>query len=266
MLAGLITIFGMIVCFGAVIIGIIFLGGDVMYFANAPSALLVIIPTFGALASTVPINLIGKIPAHFKVMLRKESTAEAQIERIVELANKQRSGGLLALEEEVITEPTMQYGVRMLVDGVNEDEIRSALEESIDSITTRHNEVIGMYEKAANYAPAFGMCATVVSLVNMLMNLNFEDADAVSGLGVNMSAALITTLYGSMLANIVFIPIAARLKLLHKREVFNKNLICTGLIAIQNGKSPTFINELLCEQLNNEKKKRVKGVKRGGGE
>jgi len=263
MITGLITILGMIICFAAIVVGIIVLEGDVMYFISLPSALLVIIPTFAALASTVPVTLIAKIPAHFKVMTRKEETAEAQIERIVELANKQRSGGLLALEEEVITEPTMQYGVRMLVDGVNEDEIRSALEESFDSITTRHNEVIGMYEKAANYAPAFGMCATVISLVNMLMNLNFEDADAAQGLGRNMSAALITTLYGSMLANIVFIPIASRLKLLHKREIFNKSLILTGLIAIQNGKSPTFINELLCEQLNKEKRKKVKIARRG---
>jgi len=263
MIMGFITILGMIICFAAIIVGIIVLDGELINFASLPSALLVIVPTFGALASTVPINLIAKIPAHFKVMTRKEETAEAQIERIVELANKQRSGGLLALEEEVITEPTMQYGVRMLVDGVNEDEIRAALEESLDSITTRHNEVIGMYEKAANYAPAFGMCATVVSLVNMLMGLDFEDQAAIGRLGGNMSAALITTLYGSMLANIVFIPIASRLKLLHKREIFNKNLILTGLIAIQNGKSPTFINELLCEQLNKEKQKKVKIAKRG---
>ena len=266
MLTGLVTILGMIICFAAIIVGIMFLGGNLINFASAPSALLVIIPTFGALMSTVPIQLLLKIPAHFRIMMRKEETPEAQIEKIVELANKQRSGGLLALEEEVISEPTMQYGVRMLVDGVNEEEIRNALEESLESITTRHNEVIGMYEKAANYAPAFGMCATVVSLVNMLMGLDFDDADAVSSLGVNMSAALITTLYGSMLANIVFIPIASRLKLLHKREIFNKSLICTGLIAIQNGKSPTFINDLLCEQLNKERRKKVKSVRRGGGE
>jgi chemotaxis protein MotA len=101
----------------------------------------------------------------------------------------------------------------------------------------------------------------------MLKNLDFEDADAVSGLGINMSAALITTLYGAMLANIVFIPMASRLKLLHKRELFNKTLICTGLMAIQHGNSPNFIYELLCEQLNAEKRKNVQNSKgRGGGE
>ena len=263
---GILSIFGMLVCFGAIIVGVFALGGELMNFVSVSSVLLVVAPTIGALMTTVPIGLILKIPAHFKVILRKEKRPEAIIEKIVELANKVRSGGILALEEEVIDEPTMQYGVRMLVDSVNENEIKSALEESLDSITARHNETVLMYEKGANYAPAFGMCATVVSLVNMLSDLNFDDKTAVSRLGVNMSAALITTLYGSMVANIIFIPIASRLKILHKREMFNKSLICTGIMAIQHGNNPTFINELLCEQLNKEKRKNVKNPKGRGGD
>jgi len=261
---GIIIIIGMLVCFGAIIIGIMILGGDVFYFANLPSVMLVVVPTFGALMTTVPLALIAKIPAHFKVLFRKEVSPEEHIEKLVELANKVRSGGILALEEEQLPEPTMQYGVRMIVDGVHEEEIRNALEESLESITTRHNEATAMYEKAASYAPAFGMCATVVSLVNMLMNLDFENQDAISGLGINKSAALITTLYGSMLANIIFIPLATRLKLLHKREIFYKSLICTGLLAIQRGSNPTFIYELLCEQLSQEKKKNVKNARGRG--
>ena len=263
---GFIAIFGIIVCFGAVVVGIVSLGGDIGYFINIPSVLLVVVPTFGALATTVPIGLIAKIPAHFGVIFRKEHKPEAIIERIVELANKVRAGGILALEEEVIDEPTMQYGVRMLVDSINEDEIKNALDESLESLTTRHNEAAVVYDKGANYAPAFGMCATVVSLVNMLMNLNFDDPTAVQGLGTNMSAALITTLYGSMLANIIFIPIASRLKILHKREMFNKGLICTGIMAIQHGNNSTFIYELLCEQLNKEKRKNVQNNKGKGGD
>jgi len=261
---GFLVIVGMIICFGAVVLGVILLKGAIMDIVDPPSVALVVIPTIGALMSTVPLQLLAKVPAHFKVMMRKEDPPEAQIEKIVDLANKVRSGGILALEEEQIPEPTMAYGVRMIVDGIQEEEIKNALDESLDSISTRHNEVILMYEKAANYAPAFGMCATVVALVNMLKGLDFEDADAVASLGINMSAALITTLYGAMLANIIFIPMASRLKLLHKREIFNKSLICTGLMAIQHGNSPTFINELLCEQLNNEKRKKVnvnKGAK-----
>jgi len=130
-------------------------------------------------------------------------------------------------------------------------------------MSIRHNEAIAMYEKGANFAPAFGMCATVISLVNMLGGLDFTDPEAVNKLGGNMSAALITTLYGSMLANIVFVPLAGRLKVLHKREVFNKTLICTGLLAIMNGSSAKFIREFLYEQLSKENKKNAN--KTGGG-
>jgi len=264
---GILAIVGMVICFGAVALGVILLRGNMIYILDAPSVALVILPTIGALMTTVPIAMIAKIPAHFKVILRKEEGPEVQIEKIVDLANKVRSGGILALEEEQIPEATMAYGVRMIVDGIQEEEIKNALDESLESLNQRHGEAVMMYEKAANYAPAFGMCATVVALVLMLMGLDFDDPEAIGKLGGNMSAALITTLYGAMAANILFIPLAARLKLLHKREVFSKNLICTGLMAIQHGNSPTFIQELLCEQLNAEKRKLVNtGRSKGGGD
>ena len=110
-------------------------------------------------------------------------------------------------------------------------------------------EAIDIYNKGAAFAPAFGMCATVVSLVNMLMGLDFTDPDAINNLGANMATALITTLYGSMLANIVFLPIAARLKLLHKKEIFCKTMVCNGLLSILNGDNPRVIKDYLVEQL-----------------
>jgi chemotaxis protein MotA len=99
------------------------------------------------------------------------------------------------------------------------------------------------------YAPAFGMCATVVALVNMLLGLDFEDPEAINNLGRNMATALITTLYGSAFANIVFLPISGRLKLLHKKEMFCKTMICNGLLSILNGDNPRVIKDYLVEQL-----------------
>jgi chemotaxis protein MotA len=196
-----------------------------------------------------------------KVIVRKEEKPEVYIEKIVELANKVRIDGMLALEGEQVQEPTMKFGVQMMVDGVQETEMSSSLMDSITSMSTRHAEATGMYEKAAAYAPAFGMCATVVSLVIMLNGLDFTDATAINRLGASMSAALITTFYGSLMANIIFLPLAARLKLLHKRELFCKTLICNGLMSIMHGTGPKFIREALYEQLNNEMRK--KGLKAG---
>jgi chemotaxis protein MotA len=254
----------MLVCVVAVVAGILSLGGDIMSFLNLPSVLLVLVPTLGSLVSTYPIELITKIPAHFKVILGNSYKPEEYIEQILDFSRISRKEGLLALENEKIDEPIMQYAVRLIVDGVSDERTKHSLEAHLDGISTRHAEVAGIYEKAAAYAPAFGMCATVVSLVNMLMGLDFSDPNAINNLGVNMSAALITTFYGSLFANIVFLPIAARLKLFHKREIFCKTMICDGILAILRGENTNLIAEFLYEQL--DKSARGKAKSKGGEE
>jgi len=239
----------MIVCFAAIVVGIIILGGDVAYFLNLPSVMLVIIPTIGAVAATFPTSVLAKVPAHFKALLGQEYKPNEYIDKIVSLAEKARKEGLLAFEKEQVEDQLMQYALRMMVDGLDKFSVKFALEDCINGIKERHNEAVAVYDRAAAYAPAFGMCATVVSLVNMLMGLDFEDPNAINNLGINMSAALITTLYGSMLANIVFLPISGRLKLLHKKEIFCKTMVCNGLLSILNGDNPRVIKDYLVEQL-----------------
>ena len=246
---GLTSIIGMVVCFAAIIAGIIVLGGDLKDFVNLPSVLLVLVPTVGAVFATFPMSVLTKVPGHFKAMLGQEYKPNEYIDKIVSLAEKARKEGLLAFEKEQVEDQLMQYALRMMVDGLDKFSVKFALEDCINGIKERHNEAVAIYDRAAAYAPAFGMCATVVSLVNMLMGLDFEDPQAINNLGMNMSAALITTLYGSMFANIVFLPIAGRLKLLHKKEVFCKTMVCNGLLSILNGDNPRVIKDYLVEQL-----------------
>jgi len=246
---GLTSIIGMVVCLVAVVVGIVILGGEIGYFLNLPSVMLVVIPTIGAVAATFPMSVLAKVPGHFKALLGQEYKPSEYIDKIVSLAEKARKEGLLAFEKEQVDDQLMQYALRMMVDGLDKFSVKFALEDCINGIKERHNEAVAIYDRAAAYAPAFGMCATVISLVNMLMGLDFENPDAINQLGVNMSAALITTLYGSMLANIVFLPIAGRLKLLHKKEVFCKTMVCNGLLSILNGDNPRVIKDYLVEQL-----------------
>ncbi|MCL2152252.1 MAG: MotA/TolQ/ExbB proton channel family protein [Oscillospiraceae bacterium] len=247
---GITTIIGMVLAFGAIIAGIIILGGDLNDFINLPSVLLVLIPTIAALMAGFPMSVLSKVPGHFKVLLGKESNPKEYIEKIVSLAEKARKEGLLAFEKEQVDDPLMRYALRMMVDGLDKFSVKFALEDCINGVKERHAEAVAIYEKAAAFAPAFGMCATVVSLVNMLMGLDFADPSAINNLGANMAAALITTLYGSMFANIIFIPIAGRLKLLNKKEVFCKTMVCNGLLSILNGDNPRVIKDYLVEQLN----------------
>ena len=249
---GLISIIAMVLCFGVIVFGIIYLGGDVMNFLNLPSVLLVIVPTILAVVAGFPMSVLSKVPGHFKAMLGQEYKPNEYIDKIVSLAEKARKEGLLAFEKEQVEDPLMQYALRMMVDGLDKFSVKFALEDCISGIKERHTEAVQIYDKAAAFAPAFGMCATVVSLVNMLMGLDFTDPEAIGNLGGNMAAALITTLYGSLLANIIFIPISGRLKVLHKKEMFCKTMVCNGLLSILNGDNPRVIKDYLVEQLNKD--------------
>ena len=246
---GLTSIIGMVLAFAVVFSGIIMLDGDLSLLLDLPSFILVIIPTFMCLLSSFPLAVLARIPKHFKVLLGKESNPNEYIDKIVSLAEKARREGLLAFEKEQVDDQLMAYALRMMVDGLDKFSIKFALEDCISGIKERHNEAISVYDKAATYAPAFGMCGTVIGLVNMLFGMDFEDPSAINSLGVNMAAALITTLYGSLFANIIFLPMSARLKLLHKKEMFCKTMICNGLLSILNGDNPRVIKDYLVEQL-----------------
>ncbi|MCL2222495.1 MAG: MotA/TolQ/ExbB proton channel family protein [Oscillospiraceae bacterium] len=262
---GITTIIGMVVVFACLFAGIIILDGEIMDFLDPASAILVIVPTFAAVMSSFPMSVLSKIPGHFKVLLGQESSPSEYIDKIVSLAEKARKEGLLAFEKEQVDDALMAYALRMMVDGLDKFTVKFALEDCINGMKERHVEAIAIYNKAAAYAPAFGMCATVISLVNMLMGLDFEDPNAINALGANMATALITTLYGSAFANGIFLPIAARLQLLHKKEMFCKTMVCNGLLAILNGDNPRVIKDFLVEQLSAADAEGFKDDAKGGG-
>jgi chemotaxis protein MotA len=239
----------MVVGFIAVFSGVLILGGDLNDFIDVPSVVLVFVPTIAALVASFPMSVLSNVPGHFKAMLGQEASPNEYIDKIVSLAEKARKEGLLAFEKEQVDDQLMAYALRMMVDGLDKFSVKFALEDCINGIKERHLEAISIYEKGAAFAPAFGMCATVIALVNMLMGLDFEDPNAINNLGVNMATALITTLYGSMVANLIFIPIAGRLKMLHKKEIFCKTMVCNGLLSILNGDNPRVIKDYLVEQL-----------------
>ena len=262
---GITSIIGMLVVFAALFAGIVILGGEVMDFLDLPSLLLVLVPTIASVAASFPVSVLSKVPGHFKAMLGKESSPNEYIDKIVSLAEKARKEGLLAFEKEQVDDALMAYALRMMVDGLDKFTVKFALEDCINGIKERHLEAISIYTKAATFAPAFGMCATVIALVNMLMGLDFEDPNAINALGANMATALITTLYGSAFANGIFLPIAGRLQLLHKKEIFCKTMVCNGLLAILNGDNPRVIKDFLIEQLSSTDADAFRDEPKGGG-
>ena len=164
------------------------------------------------------------------------------IRNIIELANVARKEGLLALEEAAnnIEDPFLKKGVMLVVDGTDPELVRGILETDLNNVEARHKSVIGVWEKWAELGPAWGMIGTLIGLVDMLKNL--EDASAI---GPAMAVALLTTLYGSLIANWLCNPVASKLKVNHELEMMVKDITVEGLLSIQAGENPRIIEEKL---------------------
>ena len=185
------------------------------------------------------INGLKGITLTFKE--KAEDPAET-IKKIIDLSNVARKEGLLALEEAAndIEDDFMKKGVMLVVDGTDPELVRGIMETSLSCMEERHKKVIAFWEKWAELGPAWGMIGTLIGLINMLKNL--EDA---SSIGPAMSVALVTTLYGSLIANWLCNPTASKLKVNNEREVAIKEMIVEGLLSIQAGENPRVIEEKL---------------------
>ena len=166
----------------------------------------------------------------------------AVISNIIDLSNVARKEGLLALEEASndIEDPSLKKGIMLVVDGTDPELVRGILETELTCLEERHKKVISFWEKWAELGPAWGMIGTLIGLVNMLNNM--EDA---SSIGPSMAVALITTLYGSIIANWLCNPVATKMKVNNDLEVIIKEVMVEGLLSIQAGENPRVIEEKL---------------------
>ena len=207
-------------------------------------------------------KLAKSFPKHIKIMLRaKAFNPTIYVEQLTELAQIARKNGLLALEEKANEQedPFFKQAIMLIVDANDPDRVRSILENDIEQTSARHQEVVAMYERGSNAAPAFGMIGTLIGLINMLKNLDGADMNS---LGPSMSVALVTTFYGSVLAHVLFNPIAANLTARDEEEILCRQIIVEGIMAIQSGENPKFLRERLMTFMN--QKQREEGGSGGG--
>ena len=183
------------------------------------------------------------------------------IGKIIELSNVARKEGLLSLEEAAtdLEEPFLKKGILLIVDGTDPELVRAIMETELVSVEGRHKETIGFWDTLAAMGPAWGMIGTLIGLINMLKNL--EDS---STIGPNMAVALVTTFYGSLIANWLCAPFANKLKANNELELTLKTLIIEGLLSIQAGENPRVIEEKLKSFLSPDKREALSPE--GGGE
>ncbi len=233
---------GMIVGFGCVVISIM-TTGNLMDFVDVGSVFVVFGGVLGATIASYSSEQLKSVRQAVGIAMKREKLdIDADIDNIISIANVARRDGLLALEEmtDSMQDPFLKKGIMLVVDGSDPELIQSIMETDLALTKERHANNRGVLDSMAAYAPAFGMIGTLIGLINMLKSLN-----DMSSLGSNMSVALVTTFYGSMLANLLFSPLSKRLKTVGNLEYLRKELILEGILAIQNGENPRAIKEKL---------------------
>ena len=236
------TLAGIIAGTVFIIVGIL-VSGNLGSYYDLPSIMIVLGGTIAATMISYPFNRLVKFTqVTKKLFLTTEDKPQDIISRIIELANVARKEGLLALEEAAyrIDDPFLQKGILLIVDGTDPELVRNILETELNFIEERHQQSQGVFETMGSLSPAFGMIGTLIGLINML-----KDLDDPSTLGPNMSVALVTTFYGSVLANLFFIPMSVKLKYKSSREILLKEIMLEGMLSIQAGENPRIIEEKL---------------------
>ncbi len=264
------SILGWLLMIGTVCFGILFDSGTTSFIVDNlgnfwdPSSVAVVLGgVITALMVSFPLNVFGKIPRHLKIIfMPKKYDPQKYIDEVVELAEEARSNGLLSLEAklEETKDEFLKNGMMLVVDAVDAEKVKSILENELEYLDDRHARDRAFYEMAAGYGPAFGMIGTLMGLINMLKQLSDPDAIAPA-----MALALVTTFYGSILSNGIFLPISNKLKIRHEEEYLCKMIVMEGIQGIQAGDAPRFLREKL-EQLipGYIVKKGSKGGKGGG--
>lgn len=262
----ILTPLGLVVGCAIIIFGVITSGGIENFFSllNIPSFFIVLGGVLAGLFVSFRINELKKVGTIAKQAFRTQNfEPEPYVDLFVAFANKARKGGLLSLEAEMgdVEDRFLKKGILLAVDGVETDTIEEILNLEVDALEERHRKGRSIFEKAAEYAPAWGMIGTLIGLVLMLKNM-----DDPSLLGPNMAVALLTTLYGSLLANLVFQPLAAKLSLQTEQEIFLRQCVIEGVIGVQTGQNPGMVEERLAaflsteERLKRKKNKLEKGA------
>lgn len=243
------TLIGIIGAFGFVIMAML-LGGTMDMFIDLVSVLIVVGGT--AFVVMMKYNMgqfIGAFKIAMKAFMYKSDSPEELISKSVEMADAARKGGFLALEEAEISNAFMQKGVDMLVDGHDADVVRATLENDIRLTAGRHEVGAEIFKQIGDVAPAMGMIGTLVGLVAMLSNM-----DDPKSIGPAMAVALLTTLYGAIIANMMALPVSDKLKLRAMEEKLNRSLILDAVLGIQDGQNPRVIEGVLRNYLPESKR------------
>jgi chemotaxis protein MotA len=255
------TLLGLFGAIGAIAAAIL-MGGNAPSFVDIPSVVIVLGGTFAITLMKFPLShTLGAFSVAVKAFIHKSEKATDLIEQSVELAQMARREGLLGLEQVEVKNEFLGKGIQLVVDGHEPELVERMLSKDIDLTIERNEEGLSIFKAIGDVAPAMGMIGTLIGLVQMMSNM-----DDPKSIGPAMAVALLTTLYGSILANAFALPIADKLAHRSREEGINKSLILEGIRAIQDGMNPRVMEELLSTYLPHNQRGKEQKQAQGGEE
>jgi chemotaxis protein MotA len=231
---------------GVVVVGVVMIldGGSPAELFSHPAAILLIVGgSVAATMITLPLEAVMKLPKFISLaFIQKKRNPLLAIEQISEMADKARREGLLALEEESkkIDEPFLKKGIMLVVDGIEPAQVRTILELEIDHLNERHEVGIGFFASAGGFAPTFGIIGTVMGLISVLKQLSDPDK-----LAKSIASAFLATLWGLLVSNLMYLPLAGKLTLRNNEEIAYNRLLMEGILSLQAGENPRLVKEKL---------------------
>ena len=234
---------GLVLIIGMLLVVDLNVGLAITAFVNIEAVVIVLGGTFAATIIAFPLYaVLNSFKAVTKIFKQPQTNPRMTIAQIIELAQLARREGILALEERAqeMDDQFLKKGIMLIVDGTDPELVRSILETEMAYVEARHSNSRSIWGYIGSSAPAWGMLGTLIGLIAMLLNL--EDPDA---LGPGMAVALITTLYGSIVANYVALPIESKLKYFNSEEILLKEILVEGMLSVQAGENPRIIEEKL---------------------
>jgi chemotaxis protein MotA len=237
------TLIGIIVAIAGLVLGFTVDGGTISALLQGPAALIVFGGTIGATLASTSLRRFLSVGKYLKIaFFTKPQEPHELIDELIQLATVARREGILALEEKIeeFSDEFLKSGLRLVVDGVDPESVKNMMDTELSFIDERHEESSKLFEIAGGFAPTMGIIGTVMGLIHVLGNL--QD---IGKLGPEIATAFTATLYGVASANVLWFPIANKLKHRHKEELLIREIMIEGVLSIQSGENPTILGQKL---------------------
>lgn len=255
------SIIGLLAGLAALIGGFFWEGGNLSGLLQPNAAVIVFGGTIAAVLISFPASRLRHIPSALRLAFGSQpDTTEEQAEELISMAAVTRRAGVLALEKraEEHPDPFTREGLMLIIDGTDPDEVRQILELDMDAKEVQHSGYAKIFEAAGGYAPTMGIIGTVMGLIHVLSNLTDP-----SSLGPSIAVAFTATLYGVASANLIFLPIASKIKSRSQTELAGMEMLMVGILALQNGDHPQLVRKKLSSFVTASPDDRENGQDRG---